>query len=97
MNHIDKLLLKAKKTVKPGVYSAFCIIDKDETTGKWIAVPQLWDGVLYSGNMDSAIPADWKREYDTKEAAAEAVSRFFDTLDIQSGNQAIILFDDVGE
>lgn len=95
MNHINRLLIQAKRAANPPIYSAFCIIDWDERKGKWKAVPQLWDGVPGSGFADAAIPADWISEYDTADEAAEAVDRFFQSLNISDPNRVVIIIDDI--
>ena len=59
MNHIDRLLIQARKTFHPPIYSALCIIDHDDITGMWKAVPQLWDGVPGSGFM--LVPEGWMK------------------------------------
>lgn len=96
MNHIDRLLIQARKAVNPPIFSALCIIDHDNITGKWKAVPQLWDGVPGSGFMDDAIPADWVSEYGTADEAAEAVNNLFASLNISNPNRVVIIVDDVG-
>lgn len=96
MNQIDKLLIRARKSVRPSIYSAFCIVDLDDTTGKWRADPRLWDGVPGSGFMDTLIPADWVREYNTAAEAADAVNKLFETFDIKEPNRVVVLIDDVG-
>ena len=96
MNKINNLIRRAKKAASNAVYSALCIIDFDERKNKWIAAPQLWDGVLYSGNMEEATPEDWQREYDTADEAAEAVNSFFESLNIPDPDRVVILIDDVG-
>lgn len=95
MKHINRLLIQARKAAHPPIYSAFCIIDWDERKSKWSAVPQLWDGVTGSGNMDDVIPADWTSEYDTADEAAEAVDRLFQSLDISDPNRVVIIIDDI--
>lgn len=95
MEHITRLLIRAKKSRCPAIYSALCIIDRDNNTGKWKAAPQLWDGVPGSGFMDDAIPADWVSEYDTADEAAEAVDRLFQTLDISKPDRTVIIIDDM--
>lgn len=92
MNHINRLLRLARKAVHPPVCNAFCIVDHDDNTGKWKAAPQLWDGVLYSGNMEGVIPADWQSEYDTAEAAADAVDQLFQSLNVSEPNRLCIIY-----
>lgn len=94
MNHIDRLLIQARKAFNPPIFSALCIIDHDDMTGKWIAAPQLWDGVPCSGFMP--VPADWKSEYDTADEAAEAVNKLFASLNISNPDRVVIIVDDVG-
>lgn len=94
MNKIDRLLREMKRMSSLSVHSALCIIDRNDITGKWIAAPQLWDGVPGSGFMP--VPADWKSEYDTVDEAAEAVNRFFSSLNIAAPDRIVILIDDVG-
>lgn len=92
MNHIDKLLVQAKKIACPTIYSAFCIIDRDVESGKWVAAPELWD----KGFNIRAIPRDWQTEYDTSEEAVEAVNGLYESLDIKDPERLVILIDDVG-
>lgn len=94
MNHIDRLLKQARKASYPPIYSALCIIDHDDITGKWKAAPQLWDGVPGSGFRP--IPADWKIEHDTADEAAEAANRLFASLNISNPDRVVIIVDDVG-
>lgn len=94
MNHIDSLLMRARKASNPPIYSALCIIDHDDITGMWKAVPQLWDGVPGSGFMP--VPADWKSEYDTADEAAEAVNSLYESLNIRDPERLVIIIDDVG-
>lgn len=96
MEHITRLLMRAKKAYSPAIYSAMCIVDRDVHTGKWIAAPQLWDGVPGSGFMADAIPADWVSEYDTADEAAEAVNRLFHSLNISDPNRTVIIIEDIG-
>ena len=96
MNHINRLLRLARKTVHPPVCNAFCIVNHDDQTGKWNASPRLWDGVPYSGNMKGVIPADWESEYDTADEAAEAVNNLFASLNISNPDRVVIIVDDVG-
>jgi len=96
MNHIDRLLLKAKELVKPGIRNAFCIVERDVTTGKWATAPLLCDGVSGSGFTDAPVPTGWKSEYNTKEEAAEAVDSLFSALNIDEPNRLVILVDDMG-
>lgn len=88
--------MKARKSARPSIYSALCIVDLDDKTGKWKAEPRLWDGVPGSGFMDTLIPADWVSEYDTADEAAEAVNKLFETLDIKDPNRVVMLIDRVG-
>lgn len=94
MNHIDRLLMRARKAFNPPIYSALCIIDHDDITGMWKAVPQLWDGVPGSGFMP--VPEEWKSEYDTMDEAADAVNRFLASSNIADRDRVVILIDDVG-
>lgn len=94
MNHIDRLLIQARKAFNPPIFSALCIIDYDDITEKWIACPQLWDGVPGSGSMP--VPADWKSEYDTADEAAEAANKLFASLNISNPDRVVIIVDDVG-
>ena len=94
MNHIDRLLIQARKAFHPPIYSALCIIDHDDITGMWKAVPQLWDGVPGSGFMP--VPADWKSEYDTADEAADAVNSLYESLNIRDPERLVIIIDDVG-
>ena len=96
MNHIDRLLIQARKAFHPPVYSALCIIDHDDITGKWKAAPQLWDGIPGSGFMDDAIPKGWVSEYNTADEAYEAVGKLFASLNISKPDRTVILIDDVG-
>ena len=91
MNHIDRLLARAKEIACPSIYSALCIINYDDITGKWKAIPQLWDGVPGSGFMDDAIPADWVSEYGTADEAAEAVNNLFASLNISNSDRVVII------
>lgn len=95
MNHIDRLLIQAREVFNPPVYGALCIIDHDYITGKWNAVPLLWDGVPGSGFMPA--PADWKTEYDTPCEASEAANTLFSSLNISDPECLVIIVDDVGE
>ncbi len=88
------MLIQARKAFSPPIYSALCIIDHDDITGMWKAVPQLWDGVPGSGFMP--VPEDWKSEYDTAEEAADAVNNLFASLNISNPNRVVIIIDDVG-
>lgn len=97
MKHIDRLLRKARKAQSPSVYSAFCIVDRDSRTGKWIAEPQIWDGKPGSGNMEGVIRSDWIREYDTIEEAVEAVDTLFQSLNIGDPDRLVLLVDDMFE
>lgn len=94
MNHIDRLLIQARKAFNPPIFSALCIIDHDDITGVWKAVPQLWDGFPGSGFMP--VPADWKSEYATADEAAEAVNKLFASLNISNPDRVVIIVDDVG-
>lgn len=96
MNKINNLLRRAKNAASNAVYSALCIIDFDERKNKWIAAPQLWDGVPGSGCMTDAIPIDWEGEYDTADEAAEAANKLFASLNIPDPDRVVILIDDVG-
>lgn len=93
MNHIDRLLIQARKAVNPPIFSALCIIDHDDITGKWKAAPQFWNGFPGSGFMPA--PADWKTEYGTADEAAEAVNNLFASLNISNPNRAVIIVDDM--
>lgn len=93
MNHINRLLMQLKRENKPLIHSAMCIIER--VKDKWIADPTLWDGKPLSGHMEGVIPADWVREYDTADEAAEAVERLFDGLEI--AKRPVILIDDLME
>lgn len=94
MNRIDRLLKQAKKERFPVVHHALCIIKFDSDIQKWTADPKLWDGVPGSGFLDTAIPLDWKREYNTAEEATEAVNKFFSTLSIS--DPVVLIIDDMG-
>lgn len=96
MNHIDRLLKQARKAFHPPIYSALCIIDHDDITGKRKAAPQLWDGIPGSGCMTDAIPVDWEGEYDTADEAAEAANKLFASLNISNPDRVVIIVDDVG-
>lgn len=92
MNHIDSLLMRARKVSNPPIYSALCIIDHDDITGMWKAVPQLWD----KGFNIRAFPRDWKTEYDTADEAADAVNSLYESLNIRDPERLVIIIDDVG-
>ena len=92
MNHIDKLLVQAKKRACPTIYSAFCIIDRDIESEKWVAALRLWDKEF---NI-RAIPRDWQTRYDTSEEAAKAVNDLCESLDIKDPERLVILIEDVG-
>lgn len=94
MNKIDRLLREMKRMSSPSVHSALCIVDHDDITGKWIASPQLWDGIPGSGSMP--IPTGWKSEYDTADEAAEAANKLFASLNISNPDRVVIIVDDVG-
>lgn len=96
LNHINKLILQAKKAFNPAVHSAICFIDCDLETGKWTADPRTWDGVYNSGMSNDTIPADWKREYNTLEEAKGAVNALFQSIGISDPNKAIIFIMDYG-
>lgn len=42
------------------------------------------------------VPEGWKSEYDTADEAADAMNRFFASLNIAAQNRVVILVDDVG-
>lgn len=96
MNRIDNLLRRARKAFSPAVFSAFCIIDHNCNTDKWIASPGFWDGIPGSGFISDAIPENWKSEYDTADEAAEAVDRLCASLNISNPERLVILIDDMG-
>ena len=97
MNHINRLLIQLKREVKPLVNNALCFIDRDYKSNKWICNPMIWDGKPGTGHMEGVIPADWVREYDTADEAAEAVERLFDTLNISDPERLLIIIDDLME
>lgn len=94
MNHIDRLLIQARKAFTPIVRNAFCIITRDDLTGVWKAVPQLWDGVPGSGF--TPVPKEWENEYSTADEATEAVNNLFESLNISDPERLVIIVDDVG-
>lgn len=93
MNHIDRLLIQARKAFTPLVRNAFCIIAHDALAGVWQAVPQLWDGVPGSGF--TPIPEEWKNEFSTADEATEAVNNLFESLNISDPERLVIIVDDV--
>ena len=94
MNHIDRLLIQARKAFNQTIFSALCIIVHDDVIGKWKAKPCLWDGVPGSGFMP--VPADWKSDYNTADEATEAAHRLFASLNISNPDRVVIIVDDVG-
>ena len=94
MNHIDKLLIQARKSLHPSVFSAMCFIERD-IAGKWTAKPGLWDGIPGSGFVDDEIPADWVSIYDTAAEAVEAANQLFESLHIEYDNRTVIVVDDM--
>lgn len=92
MNHINRLLIQARKAAVPSVYRALCTIRYDDITGKWIAAPQLWDK-----NFDrQTLLPDWISEYDTAEEATEAIEQLYESLNVSDSERLVILIDDVG-
>lgn len=83
MNHINRLLAKAKRvTLGNGVRYAMAFINYDKHTNKYIADPRLWGGIEGSGFNDINMPEWWHTEYDTEDAACEALVKLFSSFGV---------------
>ena len=97
MQHINRLLINARRAANPLIHNAVCFIDRDYITNKWTCNPMVWDGKPNTGHMKGIIPEDWVCEYDTADEAAEAVERLFDKLNISDPERLLIIIDDLME
>lgn len=93
MQHINRLLIQARKCVHTAIYSGLCFVDNNRDTGKWSVVPRLWDGIPGSGYMDDATPDDWPREYDSADEAQQAVNALFRSLGLHERDTLVFTMD----
>lgn len=95
MNHINRLLLKAKKTTHSGVYScAVGFVDYDAATQKYKAFPQLWNGAKYVWMQNKRnMPEWWSNEHASEGEAVEALDRLFSHFNIPDESSVIICGD----
>lgn len=93
MQHINRLLIQARKIANPAICNALCFIEYDEERNKWYVIPRLWDGVPCSGFMEGVISAERVREYDSEEEACSAAQTLFDGLGIPKNDTLIFTMD----
>ena len=92
MKHIERLLIRAKKVSQGSGYSfAVAFVDYDKATGKYIAKPNPWDGKPGSGTEAENLPEWWHEDWETEEAAVDALHRLFDEYKIPDENCVIFL------
>lgn len=95
MNHINRLLIKARKAAKGEYRLAIGFVDYDEDTQKYIAKPQPWDGKPGSGydERNPDMPDWWHSDYQSEEEATEALHKLFDSFGIPENNTVVFLMD----
>ena len=95
MEHINRLLLKARKAAcSDGYPYAVGFVDYDESTCKYIACPQLWDGVKGSGHrIKPNMPEWWSGEHASEDEAVEALNRLFNHFNVPDDSSVIICGD----
>lgn len=79
MNHIDRLIMEVRRAAQ-GYGKGYGIgeVDHDPDTGLYTAIPHSWEGVKGSGNKyESHLPDWWCSDYDTHEAASNALCKLF--------------------
>ena len=95
MEHINRLLLKARKAASSDGYPyAVGFVDYDENTSKYIACPKLWDGVKGSASrIKPNMPECWRDEYASEDEAVDALNRLFIHFNVPDESSVIICGD----
>lgn len=93
MQHINMLLIKARKSALSNYSYAIGFVDYDEETQKYIAKPQPWDGNTGHGTSCDNMPDWWRDEWSTEDEATEALYRLFNGLGIPENNCVVFLMD----
>ena len=93
MQHINRLLIKARKAAQGDYRLAIGFVEYDEETHKYIAKPQPWDGKPESVTEIANMPDWWHCEWSTKEEAIDALHRLFDGYGIPEDNCVIFIMD----
>lgn len=92
MEHINRLLLKARKVTCSGGYPyAIGFVEYDENTSKYFACPQLWDGMKGSFQRNQPdMPEWWSGEHASEDEAVEALNRLFNHFNVPDESSVII-------
>lgn len=94
MNHINRLLIKAREAAGESKYChAIGFVDYDEESSRYIAKPQLWDGKPGSGTEALDLPNWWHDDWTTEEEATGALNRLFHGFGIPEKNSLIFVLD----
>ena len=92
MQHIDRLLIEAKKAFRPNGKTGVAFVDYDNEKRKWIVSScMVWEGVFGSGNM--AKERSHETEFCTQEEASEAMHKYFEEYGIENEDAVVIFID----
>lgn len=86
MNRIDKLLIQAKRAVRPGLELTVALIERNGDS--WAAQAHLWDGT------PGHTPTIKRATYATLEAAVEHIRAM--SLEYPNSRDVPIIIDDLG-
>ena len=91
MQHIERLLIRAKKAHGGEFCFAIGFVDFNEETGMYIAKPQPWDGKPGSACDPVKMPEWWHGDWQTEEEASDALHRLFSGFGIPEENCVVFL------
>ena len=93
MNHINRLIIQARKAVSADYQLAIGFVKYDEHAFRYVADPRPFDGNPGSGTGKAFMPEWWHNDWLTKEEATDALHRLFDGFGIPENNTVIFLMD----
>lgn len=94
MQHITRLLIRARKATSKGYKHGIGWVDYDDMSKMYTAKPQLWDGKPGSVGENIIFPDWWRGDWATPDEAADALEKLFAGFDIPEEN-CVIFVDDL--